>query len=329
VLWAVAFARAVTRANGASFPADADAAFARGTRFLADLAGEIGVLPSIGESPSPDLLSTKTPLPWTLRNLALAWGLDTGVPAPGAAADPRLGWLRGRPAGPPESWSGKTWAVWSYREGSVGIGWLLIKGQPSRVVLDAGLGSGALSHPGTLSLHWQVGAVGVLSDPGTGAGATDLCEASRSILAHNCLSLLEATPSESGLDRARVDGKKAKMEGWATVGAQRQTRDVLLNQSRLLVTDRLETGGRVQLTWQLGPGWVLEKTAEGYTGKNGTLSLVILLPMGLEWRLLEGRPAPEPAGWVWKEGVAEAAPCLVGTGEMQGGTKILSSFEIR
>ena len=37
VWWAVAVARAVTVANGAAFPADADAAFARGARFLADL----------------------------------------------------------------------------------------------------------------------------------------------------------------------------------------------------------------------------------------------------------------------------------------------------
>lgn len=328
-LWAVAIARAVTRANGAAFPADADAVFARGSRFLMDMAGEIGELPNLGEEPAPDLLQAGTPLAWSLRNLALAWGLDRGEPAPGSEGDPRLGWLRGAVGGTPEVWSGKTWSVWSYREGGMAVAWLRVKNLPSRVVLDAGIPRGSpLSHPSPLGLTWQVGSTPVLADPGTGAGATDLCEAARSPLAHNLLVLLEHPPPQSaGLERARVDGKKAKLEGWT--GTPRQFREVLLNQSRLLVTDRVEVAAAVQLTWQLGPGWTLERTAEGWTGKNGSLTLIIQVPSTLEWQVVEGQPAPEPRGWVWKEGEARAAPCLVGTGKMEAGSKVLSSFEIR
>ena len=324
-------ARAVTRANGAAFPADADAAFARATRFLADLAGELGTLPALGEAPTSDLLQTSAPLAWSLRNLALAWGLDRGEPAPGSDTDPRLGWLRGRVGGVPEVWSAKTWSVWSYREGAVGIAWLKIKNQPSRVVLDAGIPRGSpLSHAAPLSLTWQVGPISVLADPGTGAGATDLCDAARNPAAHCRLNWLERpAPSSGTLERARVDGKKAKMEGWIVVEGLRQTRDVLLNQSRLLITDAVEGPAAVQLCWQLGPGWRLEPTAEGWTGKNGGLTLLIQLPAALQWRLVEGQPAPEPVGWVWSDGVAQPAPCLLGTGEIGAGVRLVSSFEVR
>lgn len=329
VWWAVAIARAVTWLNGAPFPKAADAAFARGARFLQDLSGELGRLPAMGEEPPGDLMAAGQPLGASLRNLAVAWGLDHGDPAPGAAEDPRLCWLRASLSGTAASWAGKTWSVWSYREGGLGIGWLKVKNQPSRVLLDAGENRGGpLTHAAPLALTWQVGEVAVIADPGTGAGASDLIEAAQDPRAHAAPSVgLPLHKPE--LQRARVDGKKAQLHATASLpGGKKLMREVLLNQSRLIISDRLEGGGRLRLCWPLGPGWVLERTEKGWNGKNGDLSLVIQLSDRLIWELEEGRPAPEPAGWVWQDGKMFAAPVLVGVGEV-GEEEVVSSFELR
>ena len=46
---------------------------------------------------------------------------------------------------------------------------------------------------------------------------------------------------------------------------QKWRRDLLLNQSRLICTDSIEnaTSLPIQMVWQLGPGWTIEKEADG------------------------------------------------------------------
>jgi hypothetical protein len=326
-LWYVAIARAVARANGGGFPGDADAAYTRGARCLERLAGELGALPALGEAPLGDLLAADAPLPWSLWNLARAWGLDDGHLAPGADVDPRLAWLGADP-GPaaPES-AGKTWAMWVFRESGLTVAHMRIKNRPSRVVAEMGSPSivTASSHVAPLHVLWDVGDVAVLA-------------------AHNVLlldghSLAEAVPAELGV--ARVDGKKARIEGrhtgWHGLRVPlTHERDILLNQARVVVTDRLvpvrPRVGRhaVRLAWQLGPGWTLTPEGTGFVAKHGDLTLVIQLPAGLAWRVHEGTTGADPVGWVRAPGgVPVPAPCLVGDGGVDGPAEFVSSFEVR
>lgn len=372
-LWAVAFARHIAWREGAAFPAGATAALACGARLLYQLAGPLGTLPAIGEEPVGELLPCAYPLAWSLWNLCLSTGLETGAPAPGAAADPRLRWLGGAlPAGsdsPPEELP-KTWALWSFREGGLAVAAQAIRGRPARVVADFGAPRGAgISHPGAGAVLWEIGDVAVLTDPGSAGDASDLQAAARAPAAHNRLTLLDAGADPEDrqilLDRARVDGKKARISGsvqlqppglgslgslgplgslglsapGSSAPGLTWTRDVLLNQSRLICTDRLTGTGRhpVAISWQMGPGWLLQRTETGFTARNGDLQLIIQLPAALTWSIQEGQPAPEPAGWVWSQGRAAAAPRLFGTGEIgsnvqsdtPGEIGLVCSFEVR
>ncbi len=362
MLWYVALARAVTRANGAAFPNAADAALTRGARYLERLAGEIGTLPTFGEVPLGDLLATREPLAWSLWSLVRAWGLDSGLPAFGADTDPRLAWLggampaihsevapHGDPSGPAPEAAGKTWAIWVYRESGLSVAHMRIKGRPSRVVAHMGSpGRGPHAHPAPLNVLWDVGTTPVLADPGPAVGAGPLATWLASSAAHNGLLLdgleLEghrlADPAIARPGVARVDGKRARIEG-SHSGWQRlrisftHERAVLLNQARLLVTDRLVPSsprpGRhaVRLSWQLGPGWELTPEGAGYVARLDGLTLVIQLPPALSWTLHAGEPAPNPAGWVRTDGAARPAPCLIGSGGVDGPLEMVTSFEIR
>lgn len=345
-LWYVAIARAVARENGAGFPADADAAFTRGARCLERLAGELGTLPALGEAPLGDLLAADAPLPWALWNLARAWGLDDGPAASDAEVDPRLAWLGvPRAATPPES-AGKTWGMWVFRESGLAVAHMRIKNRPARVVAEMGspFVASAASHVAPLHVLWDVGGVAVLADAGPSEGAADHADWLRSPAAHNVLlldghTLAEAVPAELGV--ARVDGKKARIEGrhsgWRHFRVPlTHERDILLNQARILVTDRLvpirPRVGRhaVRLAWQLGPGWTLTPEGTGYVARNGDLTLVIQLPAGLAWTVHEGETRPGPLGWVRAPGgPVLPAPCLVGDGGVDGPAQFVSSFEIR
>lgn len=329
VWWALGVARAVCHANGAAFPADADAAFARGARFLMTLVAEVGELPAIGEMPPLDMLGTSYPLAWSLWNLTLAWKLDSGEPAPRAAQDPRLRWLNLSLNLPEPAGTAKTWSLWSFREGSLAVATMVIKNQPSRFIFDAGVGRGSpLSHPAP-ALLWQVGGIEVLSDPGSAAGTSDWIAAARSSSAHSGLSLAQNAVCGGQIVRGRVDGKKARIEADMSLeGGIVWQRELLLNQSRMIATDQLVGGaGPVQLCWQLGPGWELVQTEQGWTAKNASLTLIIQLPASLNWRVVMGHPAPEAQGWVWRDGQPLQAPCLIGTGE--AGDRLVSRFEIR
>ncbi|MES2641983.1 MAG: heparinase II/III family protein [Myxococcota bacterium] len=351
-LWYVAVARAVARANGASFPTGADAALVRGARFLERLAGELGTLPALGEAPLGDLLHIPgRPLAWGLWNLVRAWGLDDGPPAPDAADDPRVAWLApyaGHLSGEPVAHevAGKTWSMWVFRESGLAVAHMRIKNRPGRVVADMGAPLRAThdTHVAPLHLLWDVGDTSVLADPGPSDGAGSLAAWLRSAEAHNGLVLDgHALPDGAAatLGVARVDGKKARIEG-SHVGWQRlrvpltHERDVLLNQARLIVTDRLVPAGRrvgrhaVRLSWQLGPGWTLTPEGTGYLAKRGDLTLVIQLPAALAWSVHTGQSSPGPVGWVRAaDGGVLAAPCLVGDGGVDGLAEFVTSFEIR
>lgn len=344
-LWYVAIARAVARTNGGGFPGDADAAYARGARCLERLAGELGTLPALGEAPFGDLLAADAPLPWSLWNLARAWGLDDGHVAPGADVDPRLGWLSADPGSAAPEAAGKTWGMWVFRESGLAVAHMRIKNRPARVVAEMGSPSvvSASSHVAPLHVLWDVGDVAVLADAGPSEGAPH-GERLRSPAAHNVLlldghTLAEAVPAELGV--ARVDGKKARIEGrhtgWHALRVPlTHERDILLNQARILVTDRLVPTrprvGRhaVRLSWQLGPGWTLTPEGSGFVAKNGDLTLVIQLAAGLAWRVHEGTTGADPLGWVRAPGgMPVPAPCLVGDGGVDGPAEFVSSFEIR
>lgn len=324
VLWLVAVARSVARANGAAFPADTDAAFARAARFLDRLAGDLGNLPLIGETPLTDLLPADDSLAGTLWNLALSWGLEQGAPAP---VGRRLGWLGATVAGTPEPSSDKNWRLWCFRDGGVAIAWLKIKNQPSRLVVTMGpAGRGSpITHPAPLNVIWDVGTTRVLADPGSPGSVS-----AREATAHNTLTVEgQEGSANAALERSRVDGKKSRIEGHRRLrGGGMHYRDVLLNQARMIATDRLTGQGpfKVRMSWQLGPGWQIEPTEQGWTGKNGNITLVIQLPAGLRWETYEDAA---DVGRVEVDGKRVIAPCLVGIGEVESETELVSSFEVR
>ena len=335
-LWTVAVARAVARAAGAAFPSDADAAFARGARWLERIAGEIGPLPPVGDAPPAPVLEAEAPIAWSLWNLARAWGLADGEPAPGADADPRLAWLGVRaPGGTPEP-APKTWAMWQFREGGDAVAAMRVKNRPSRVVASFGPASACpQAHPAPLSVLWDVGDVAVLADPGCAVKTPAL----RTVQTHTTLTLDGREPPrrwDARLTLARVDGKKARITGatdaWSSMGFQHE-RDVLLNQARLLVTDRLTPVGRargrhaLRVAFQLGAGWTVEHDGTNWVAKNGALTLVVQLPATLAWSVVIGQ---DGAGRVrGHDGALVDAPCFVGYGGIDGETRFTASFEIR
>lgn len=345
-LWATMVARAVARAAGAPFPLDADGALARGARYLERLAGELGTLPPIGEAPLGDLLAADAPLAWSLWNLALAWNLVEGPPAPNAANDPRLAWLGAHPPeGLPEA-AGKTWSMWAFRESGDVVAHMRIKNRPSRVVAQLGsVPAGPRVHPAPMQVLWDVGGTTVLADPGSAAGAGALEAWLRGSASHNGLSLDGKeliAPVPATLELARVDGKKARMEAWHR-GWQRlaaplvHRRELLLNQARLIATDRLAPAGRrtgrhaVRLHWQLGPGWTVEQDGPNWIARQGDLTVAIQLPQGLSWSVVTGREPPDPCGWVRVDPLQPPvpAPCLVGEGGIDEEAAFVSSFEVR
>lgn len=339
-LWQVAIARSVAAANGAGFPAAADVALARGARFLERLGAGIAELPQVGEAPVAPVLDHADSIGAALWDACLSWGIESGDAA--ALASPaRLGWLGVPvPAARPET--PRAWSLRVWREGGVAAAESRIKNRPSRVsAWFGGVGRRSpLTHPVPLHLLWDVGDVAVLADPGPGFASAGQESAARAIGAHSVLVLDGLEPPEhvgAELTLGRVDGKKARIEGsyagWRTAGVPiDHARDVLLNQARCVVTDRLSTGagkrmGRhaVVLRWQLGPGWEVAREGDDWLARQGDLTLVIKLPSGLSWELAAGRSAPSAAGWVR----GAAAPCFIGNGGVEADTTFVTSFEIR
>jgi len=159
-LWCAALARAFCAANHESFPADG--ALLRGTSAAWRLGGDLGTLPTGSPSPTPLLPLGDTPVPHTLRNLALVWGLDDG-PA-GSLPAPVCALLTGsEPTTPPTTMAGKTWSLWSWRDADTCVAHIAIRKRPARVwatgarsmlvwdLADGGLVRGGLDHDGALS----------------------------------------------------------------------------------------------------------------------------------------------------------------------------------
>lgn len=335
VLMLVALARTVTRANGAVFPADADAALVAGARFLDRLEGDLGRLPSLGNYATDEVLPGGGPLGQSLWSVVVGAGLDRGAAAP----DARAAWLGGVPqASGAEPSSASSWAMWSWREAGLVAAFMKIKGQPARVVAAFGAPrSSSLNHRAPLSFSWDLGALSVIADPGC-PGDDPGAEVARGAVAHGSLQV-DGRPDPTGatLDISRVDGKKARIEGhhdaWRlSRWPIRHERDLLLNQARLVCSDRLEAlrgPGRaetVRLCWQLGPGFSVERTDTGFTAKNGSVQVIIQLPSALVWAVETGGPT---FGRVWTDAGWVSAPALVGTGEVAVGVELVSSFEVR
>ncbi len=339
-LWQVALARAVAAGNGAGVPAVADAAFARAARFLERLGASDARLPAVGEAPVAPVLSNDESVAAALWDAALGWGLETGEPA--AIASPgRLGWLGvPSPAARPEA--PKAWSLRVWREGGVALAENKIKNRPSRA--SAWFGTvgrkSPLTHPVPMHLLWDVGEWTVFADPGPAFWTPGREADARAVPSHSALLLDGREPPEdvaAELLVGRVDGKKVRIEGryggWRTIGiALDHERDVLYNQARCIVTDRLQgavgkpTGRHaVALRWQLGPGWEVARDGDNWVAKQAGVTLVIQLPSALSWEVVVGRASPSPAGWV----NGAPAPCLLGSGGLEAAVELVSSFEVR
>lgn len=339
-LWQVAIARAVAGANGAGFPADADAALARASRFLERLGGGIASLPAVGEAPVSPVLSNAESVGAALWDACLGWGIESGEPSALASPD-RLTWL-GLPVPSQRPEAPKAWSLRVWREGGVAVAENRIKNRPARA--SAWFGAvgrkSPLTHPVPMQVLWDVGELQILADPGPSFWSPGQEAAARGVGAHSSLLLDGREPPEDAdgeLLVGRVDGKKTRIEGrytgWRRIGiAVDHERDVLFNQARCIITDRLTPGagkktGRhaVALRWQLGPGWEVTRDGDNWSAKQAGATLVIQLPSALSWELVTGRGAPSPAGWV--NGVA--SPCFIGNGGIEAETELVTSLEVR
>jgi len=338
-LWLASVARATARANGAGFPAEADAALVRGAHFVERLAGSVGPLPALGDRFVGSALDADYPLAWSLWNLVIAWGLDPGDAAARASEDPRLAWLGGSP-GPEAAASGsKGWSVWVWREAGYGLAEMKIKNRASRVVAHHGPSRGGLGHQAPLQVVWDLGELSIIADPGPAMDNPELADGFRAALSHNGVILDGKAPAADAcvaFDLGRVDGKKARLEGhhdgWGRQGIPLTARrKVMMNQARMTVTDHLvptrASVGRhaVQLAWQFGPGWSLEYDGKQWQARQAGITVVMVLPETLSWTLVSGQTHPHPLGWVGRE----PAPCLVGSGGLEGELKLECSFEVR
>ena len=339
-LWQVAVARAVAVANGVGFPSDADVALARGARFLERLGSGIAALPSVGEAPVAAVLGHEDSVGAALWDACLVWNIETGEAA--ALSSPtRLAWLGlSPPIARPEA--PKAWSLRVWREGGIAVAEHRIKNRPSRAsAWFGGVGRRSpLSHPVPLHLLWDVGALSVLADPGPSFDSPDAEAQSRAVGAHSCLLIDGREPPEhvgASLLLARVDGKKCRIEGnftgWRQAGIPLDhAREVLFNQARCIVTDRLHgaagkrTGRHaMMLRWQMGPGWDVTREGDDWIARQDGVTVVIKLPSALSWEVVVGQPAPHLAGWVR----GSPAPCFIGNGGIESEVELISSFEVR
>lgn len=292
--WIGLITAAVARANGVALPALASGSLARLSHFCFRAAGEIGSLPPIGVRPGPAPLDFGGfPLAWSAWNLSLALGIAQGDPSPSSGDDPRYGWFFTRTL-PSVEPARAGWSMYTFAED----GWVIAnsraKTQPVRLISHARLRSGgqwATPHPHAL---W-------------------FCLGSTPILrgeADNTLKVAGTQRLANELRVARVDGKKARVEGSVKLGNRAEwQRDSLLNQARLLVTDRLTMGGSVQLGWTFGSDWACEGEGRSFKLRLNGFEVLIQLAPELTWSL--------------------EVHTLLGRGDLVAGQEITSSFEIR
>lgn len=134
--WAAALTRAWLEASGASLPAAADGALIRAATALHRIGGDAGILPEPAAPVSPLLPLGPAPLPHTLHNLLVAWGLHQ---PPGAAADdPACALLTGAvPAPGAAPMAGADWRMWAWRASGVAVAHRLIRKMPARAWVSA------------------------------------------------------------------------------------------------------------------------------------------------------------------------------------------------
>ncbi|MFT4980084.1 MAG: hypothetical protein ACI8S6_005996 [Myxococcota bacterium] len=133
--WATALARAWLDASNAALPREADAALLRTADAIWRIGGDTGVLPPPTSPVSPLLPLGPSPLPHTLCDLMVAWGLREDAGA--STDDPACTLLAGKsPAEASEPMSGTDWRMWAWRVSGVAVSHRLIRKQPARAWLS-------------------------------------------------------------------------------------------------------------------------------------------------------------------------------------------------
>lgn len=292
--WLGTLAAVVGRANGVPLPDEARGAISRLSHFVYRIAGESGTLPPVGATGATLPVDFfPFPLSWSVWNINLALGLIEGEASPNADIDPRRSWFfAGTATAAPASRPG--WAMFSFAADGWVVATTRVRNEPVRVLTHARAESeGPFSNSTPLSVWLDVGGAPLL------VGDAD-----------NTLRVSGAVPKRTFLRVARVDGKRSRIESGADLGAQQGwERDILLNQQRMIVTDRLARPGQISLRWSLGSDWVRDGELPNFNLKRGVHTVVVQLPASLTWRF-EGES-------------------VVGTGALDAGAELVSSFELR
>ncbi len=301
--WLTAAAQAVAHANGTTLPGAARASWTQAAWFLSRLAAGVGSLPPLGAIPDSHAdWPVAYPLAWSLWNLA-------GEDEPLGGRDPLATWFSARVNGTgglvrsvrthaPRGSTSETrpaWAMSSFASDGWAVATGTIRGEPARVVVHAASAcEGPLHGTAPLSVRLDVGGIGIV----TGDNALEIDGAKR---------------GRAQLDVSRVDNKKARIEGHSPAARRAWHRDVLLNQARLIVTDRVVGGGDVRLSFTIPGGWTREGEGNELTLRHprpsGPLVAVLQLSPVLAWR---------------RNGNA-----FVGTGKVRDGENFGFDIEIR
>ncbi|MBM4393035.1 MAG: hypothetical protein FJ090_18060, partial [Deltaproteobacteria bacterium] len=242
------------------------------------------------------------PLAWSLWNLA-------GHGEPFDGDDPLGTWFGARANGgggmvrsvrthAPRGSTTETrpaWAMSSFASDGWAVATGTIRGEPARVVVHAASAcEGPLQGAAPLSVRLDLGGIPV-------------------VIGDNAPEIEGFRRSGGQLDVARVDTKKARIEGRSLAGRRAWHRDVLLNQARLVVTDRVVGGGDARLSFTLPGTWSREGEGNELTLRHprpgGDLLAVLQLSPVLAWH---------------RNGNA-----FVGTGKVRDGESFGFDIEIR
>ncbi len=275
--WLTAVAHAVARANGAALPGAALGHWAQAVWFLSRLDAGLGRLPALGAVPDAHE-NDGYPLSWSLWNLARGWGLGSGEGI-GAGDDPRAIALGLWPvADDPAARAERThaprgshtetkasWALSSFASDGYAVAHTRVRGVPTRLVVHAATHSrGPLATSIPLAVHLDLGDGAVIwGDTG--------------------VEVPGARRGPATLDLARVDGKKARVEGRCALGRLSWSRTILLNQQRLFVTDQLDGPAEVRVSFAIPGEWHREGQGNEFTLQRGTHSALVQLSPVLAW----------------------------------------------
>lgn len=300
--WLTAVALAVARANGAALPAAATGRWAQAAWFLSRLDAGLGRLPALGAVPDAHDESG-FPLAWSLWNLARGWGMGEGEALgnddPLAAA---LGVGLGEGGAGPQSVrthaprgshteTRPAWALSSFASDGYAIASTRVRGEVARLVVHAASESeGPLATSIPMAIHLDLGGGAVVA-------------------ADTGVEVVGLRRGRGALDLARVDGKKARVEGRCGWGRLTWSRAVLLNQQRLFVNDRLDAAGSVRVSFTVPGEWARDGAGNELSlTRGGTTALLQLSPV-LAWH--------------------QNGSAFVGTGNVRAGEEFGFSLELR